>query len=164
MTYTNKKHIFTFSLILLMLMACKEATEKNINDIQSLESNFEKTTLIIIAEDKTEHELRIYLAIEPYQQRRGLMFIRDLPENTGMLFTYKRNEIHSMWMKNTYIPLDIIFARGDGSISSIIHNAKPMSLRPLNSIEPIKYVLELKGGSAKDLNLGKNSRLKWKEN
>tara|TARA_B100000925_G_scaffold278402_1_gene247193 strand:- start:204 stop:698 length:495 start_codon:yes stop_codon:yes gene_type:complete len=164
MTCVDKKNTFTFIFVLLMLTACKVAAEKDTNNIQSLESNFEKTTLTIIAEDNKEHELFVYLASEPYQQRRGLMFIRDLPENTGMLFTYQRNNIHSMWMKNTYIPLDIIFVREDGSVSSIIHNTKPMSLRPLNSIEPIKYVLELNGGSAKNLNLGENSRFKWKEN
>ena len=164
MTCVDKKNTFTFIFVLLMLTACKVAAEKDTNNIQSLESNFEKTTLTIIAEDNKEHELFVYLASEPYQQRRGLMFIRDLPEKTGMLFTYQRNNIHSMWMKNTYIPLDIIFVREDGSVSSIIHNTKPMSLRPLNSIEPIKYVLELNGGSAKNLNLGENSRFKWKEN
>ena len=96
MTCVNKKNTFTFIFALLMLTACKVAAEKDTNTIQSLESNFEKTTLTIISEDNTEYELHIYLASEPYQQRRGLMFIRDLPENTGMLFTYQRNNIHSI--------------------------------------------------------------------
>ncbi len=59
------------------------------------------------------------------------MFVRELPEMTGMLFVYDDAGMRSMWMKNTYIPLDIVFARADGTVSSVIHNTEPLSLRSL---------------------------------
>ncbi len=159
MIYKISKNIFTFVLFMLILTACKTPTEKNINNTQSLANNFEKKTLIINSGNDVKHKLQIYLAEEPYQQRRGLMFVRNMPENTGMLFIYKRSGVHSMWMKNTYIPLDLIFVREDGLVSSIIYGAEPMSLKPHSSIEPIKYVLELNAGVAKKLTLNKKSRL-----
>lgn len=66
-----------------------------------------------------------------------------------------------MWMKNTYIPLDILFIRADGGISSIIENTEPLSLRSLSSVEPVTYVLELGGGVTESLNIGSEDRIYW---
>jgi uncharacterized membrane protein (UPF0127 family) len=89
------------------------------------------------------------------------MFVRDLPERTGMLFVYDEEATHSMWMKNTYIPLDIVFARRDGTISSVIRDAEPQSLRSLSSTEPVTFVLELNAGVTRRYNIGAGSRLIW---
>ncbi len=127
--------------------------------VASLEGNFERGTLIIESNDGELHEFSVYLATEFEQQRRGLMFVRKMPANVGMLFTYEDNGLHSMWMKNTYIPLDLIFARSDGTVSSIIHDAIPLSRDSRGSIEPVSYVLELNAGTSRRLNIGDNSRL-----
>jgi hypothetical protein len=64
-----------------------------------------------------------------------------------------------MWMKNTYIPLDIVFARGDGSVSSVAENTEPLSLKSISAIEPVNYVLELNAGTAEKLGIDSGSRL-----
>jgi uncharacterized membrane protein (UPF0127 family) len=127
--------------------------------VTSLEGDFERGTLIIESDDGERHEFSVYLATEFEQQRRGLMFVRKMPANVGMLFTYEDNDMHSMWMKNTYIPLDLIFARSDGSVSSIIHDTQPLSRESQGSKEPVSYVLELNAGTSRRLNIGANSRL-----
>jgi uncharacterized membrane protein (UPF0127 family) len=66
-----------------------------------------------------------------------------------------------MWMKNTYIPLDMIFARADGSVSSVIVDTVPQTLNSNASVEPVRYVLELNAGTARLLQIGTSSRLLW---
>ena len=128
---------------------------------EALDEAFEKDVLIIVSSETSCHRLDIYLAVNFEQQRRGLMFVRKLPETTGMLFVYDREDYRSMWMKNTYIPLDILYARADGSVSSIIRNTEPRSLKSLLSIEPVMFVLELNAGMADKLMIDENSRLIW---
>lgn len=128
---------------------------------ESLDEAFGKDVLIIVSGHHSCYRLDIYLALTFNQHRRGLMHVRELPENTGMLFVYEGADVRSMWMKNTYIPLDILFARADGTVSSIIRNTEPLSLKSLASIEPVTYVLELNAGVADKLGIDGNSRLIW---
>lgn len=129
--------------------------------VSSLDTMFELDELVIVGNDGSRHSFDVYLAISHEQRRRGLMFVRDLPERNGMLFVYDNADIHSMWMKNTYIPLDIVFARADGSVSSVISDAEPLSLRSLSAVEPVSYVLELNAGAARRHKIGAGSRLLW---
>jgi len=76
-----------------------------------------------------------------------------------MLFVYEENGRHAMWMKNTYIPLDMVFARADGTVSSVIHDTQPLSLTSQGSVEAVLYVLELNAGAARRLNIGRKSRI-----
>ena len=87
------------------------------------------------------------------------MHVRHLPPNTGMLFIYEHADYLSMWMKNTYIALDMVFARLDGSISSVVRNTEPMSLRSIGATEPVSFVLELNAGITEKLFIDENSRL-----
>ncbi|HEX2138826.1 MAG TPA: DUF192 domain-containing protein, partial [Woeseiaceae bacterium] len=99
----------------------------------------------------------VYLAETSAQHRRGLMFVRDLPRLTGMLFVYPESAMRSMWMKNTYIPLDMLFIRADGVVSSIARDTEPLSLASIPSEEPIRYVLELNAGVTEELGIGPGS-------
>ena len=126
-----------------------------------LDAFFPKDVLIIAASADACYRFDVYLAINPAQRSRGLMFVRDLPQTTGMLFIYEGSEPVSMWMKNTFISLDMVFARRDGSVSSIISNTEPQSLRSLASIEPVTFVLELNAGTAEKLSIDENSWLIW---
>ena len=126
-----------------------------------LDAAFEKDVLIVHASEHACYRLDIYLALTGPQRTRGLMHVRDLPQTTGMLFVYESDGYISIWMKNTYIPLDIVFARADGSVSSIEHNTEPLSLRSIVAIEPVRFVLELNAGVAKTLSIDENSRLEW---
>ncbi len=129
------------------------------NNASGLGARYEKETLVVVSDDGKRHRFDVYIAADFEQQRRGLMFVRTLPETTGMLFVYENVAVRSMWMKNTYIPLDMIFARADGSVSSVIHDTVPQTLDSQTSVEPVKYVLELNAGTARRLGIGKRSRL-----
>ena len=112
--------------LLAAVTACSPQPAPKTSSGSSLESMFELDELVIVANDGSRHVFDVYLATSPEQQRRGLMFVRNLPESTGMLFVYDEDGMRSMWMKNTYISLDIVFARGDGTISSVIHDTQPL--------------------------------------
>lgn len=126
-----------------------------------LEARFSKDVLIIEAAEHACYVLDIYVAITNEQRSRGLMFVRELPPMTGMLFVYTGNHPVSMWMKNTFISLDMIFARADGSVSSIIRDTEPQSLESLASTENVMFVLELNAGTAARLGIDEQSRLLW---
>ena len=129
--------------------------------VASLDGDFDRGALIIESDDGVSHKLEVYLATKPEQQQRGLMFVRKMPQNVGMLFVYEDAGFHSMWMKNTYISLDMIFAKADGSVSSVIHDTQPLSLTSQGSIEEVSYVLEMNAGTARRLKIGRKSRIIW---
>jgi uncharacterized membrane protein (UPF0127 family) len=152
---------FLASAAIFCFTSCSAPAETTGANAPSLEEGFDRDTLIIESDDGLRHEFDIYLATSFEQQRRGLMFVRQMPETTGMLFVYEEADFHSMWMKNTYISLDLVFARIDGSVSSVIHGAQPLSLTSRASIEPVNYVLELNAGTARRLSIGNKSRIVW---
>lgn len=150
-------------LFCLALTACSPQPQIQAGTVPELDGIFDFATLEVI-NDAGEHlEFDVYLAQNFEQQRRGLMFIRELPETTGMLFIYERDDIRSIWMKNTYIPLDIVFARSDGTILSIDRDATPLTLNSRLSPGPARFVLELNGGTTRRLGIGPGSRLVWEE-
>ena len=125
----------------------------------SLESAFGADRLIISADEHACYLFDVYVASTREQQMRGLMHVRELSEFMGMIFIYRRADIRSMWMRNTYIPLDMLFIRGDGTISSVAANTVPLSLESVASIEPVNFVLELNAGVAAKLGIGTESRI-----
>ena len=122
---------------------------------------FEQDVLVIEASAHACHRINIYIAISDQQRSQGLMFVRKLPPMSGMLFIYDHEDYASIWMKNTYISLDILFVRRDGRISSIARNTEPLSLQSITSVEPIAYVLELNAGTTERLFIDEKSRLMW---
>lgn len=147
--------------LLAVMPGCSPQPAPKKSQAAGLDALFERDELVIISNDGTRHTFDIYLATSVEQQRRGLMFVRELPERTGMLFVYDDAQMRSMWMKNTFISLDIVFARADGSVSSVIHNTEPRSLRSLSAIEPVRLVLELNAGVARRYNIDAGSQLVW---
>jgi uncharacterized membrane protein (UPF0127 family) len=144
-----------------VLFACKEsANEPKPASTLSLEDAFETDTLVIQADNGKSYEFDVYLAKDNEQHRRGLMFVRSMPEQTGMLFVYDNSGTRSIWMKNTYISLDLVFARADGSVSSIVRDTRPLSLVPNASTEPVNYVLELNAGTVEMLGISAQSELR----
>jgi len=103
--------------------------------------------------------LDIYIADTGRQHSQGLMFIEQLDEHEGMLFRYPSDAILRMWMKNTYIPLDMLFIRGDGEIAGIARNTTPMSTKTIASPEPVRFVLELNGGTTERWQIETGNRL-----
>lgn len=128
---------------------------------EDLDDAFEKDVLVIVANTPACYRFDIYLALSRDQQRRGLMFVRTLDPWTGMLFAYPSEDFHSMWMKNTFIPLDMVFARRDGTVSSVVRNTVPQSLESISATEPVSFVLELNAGTTERLSIDVGSRLIW---
>lgn len=128
---------------------------------EELDRRFSKDVLIIEASEHACYRFDIYVALDDVQRSRGLMFVRDLPQTTGMLFIYPGDRVASMWMKNTFIPLDIVFARPDGTVTNVIRNTEPQSLKSLASTEPVAFVLELNAGVTERLVIDERSRLVW---
>ena len=95
----------------------------------------------------------IYLALSSEQKSRGLMFVREMREDQGMLFAYPPGSRMSIWMKNTVIPLDVVFLDEAGVIINIARNAKPYSLTSMRSARPGAFVVELNAGAADALGL-----------
>ena len=145
----------------LSITACKETQSNGARSDDTLAATFQRDELTIRNGDGNEIAFDVYLAVDFEQQRRGLMFVRSLPERTGMLFVYDEADFRSMWMKNTYLSLDLIFARGDGTVSSIVYGAEPLSLESRASTEPVNFVLELPAGSAHRHNIRPGSRIIW---
>lgn len=95
----------------------------------------------------------IEVADDPQERAQGLMFVEQMPTLSGMLFVYERPQNVSFWMKNTLIPLDMIFAGPDGEILRIHENAIPGDLTPIPGGEGVQMVLELNGGLSARLGL-----------
>ncbi len=108
-----------------------------------------------------EHRFTVDVAETPEQQQRGLMFVGSLAPDRGMIFTYDPPRSIAFWMKNTLIPLDMIFIRADGTIARIAANTTPQSLDPVPSGEPIVAVLEIRGGRAAELGVREGDRVEW---
>lgn len=90
-------------------------------------------------------ELNVQIADQPNERAKGLMFVKSMDENDGMLFVWDEAEPRSFWMQNTYIPLDIVYLN-EGKIVNIVHGAKPLDETSLLSGAPADMVLEVNAG------------------
>jgi uncharacterized membrane protein (UPF0127 family) len=105
------------------------------------------------------HVFDVELAVTPDERSKGLMFRRELPPGRGMLFDFEGEGPVAMWMRNTYVSLDMIFIRADGRIARIAENTKPLSEEIIPSGTPVKAVLELVAGTAKRLGIAPGDRV-----
>lgn len=122
--------------------------------------HFPRTTLTIEAPGHP-CRFKVWIANTHAREVQGLMFVRDLPSDEGMLFPMRPPQVAKFWMANTYIPLDMLFVAPDGRIEKIIANAKPFSLKTLSSDKPVKAVIEIDGGEARRLGLAVGQRVRW---
>jgi uncharacterized membrane protein (UPF0127 family) len=110
--------------------------------------SFPESRLEIRRADGSKAAFRIEVAATPEQQEHGLMFRKQLAADAGMLFLWDEDQPISMWMKNTLIPLDMLFVAPDGRIARIAANAVPLDLTPISSNGNIRAVIEIGGGEA----------------
>lgn len=111
------------------------------------------TAKLSIKASSGRHDFTVEIARTGRQQTQGLMYRRRMAANAGMLFVYRRVAPISMWMRNTYIPLDMLFIRANGTIAHIAQRTTPHSLQTISSREPVKSVLELNAGTTARLNI-----------
>lgn len=121
------------------------------------------TIPVTIAAAGKAHVFNVEVARTDEEQDRGLMFRTNLPADGGMIFPFDKPRIGSFWMKNTLIPLDMVFIRADGSIDRIAENTIPESLEPVVSGGEVSAVLELAGGTAAKLGIDETAKVTWKD-
>ena len=102
---------------------------------------------------KGPHRFTVEVAADSASQARGLMFRKSMDPDAGMIFVFSQSEFVSFWMKNTFLPLDMLFVKSDGTISSIQADAVPFSETSISSIEPVLAVIEINAGRAKALDI-----------
>jgi hypothetical protein len=112
-----------------------------------------------IASKTGVHAFTVELADNDAAREKGLMFRKELPEGRGMLFDFHADAPVSFWMENTYIPLDMIFIRGDGSILRIAENTTPLSTKIIPSGGPVRAVLEVIGGTARKMGIAPGDKV-----
>jgi uncharacterized membrane protein (UPF0127 family) len=115
-------------------------------------------SLLTIQTVKGPARFTVEMATTSQQQQTGLMFRKTLAPNAGMLFDFVTERPQSFWMKNTLIPLDMVFIKADGTIVRIAANTTPLSEDPVPSYEPVRVVLEIPGGRAAELGMQPGDR------
>ena len=119
---------------------------------------FEQSTLKIETTDAV-HNFEIEIATNDEQRARGLMFRNDMAPDAGMLFVYRRDRVLTMWMANTYLPLDMLFIGSDGRIVRVAENTIPLSRTTISSRNRARAVLELNAGTARRLGINAGDRV-----
>lgn len=127
----------------------------------ALDRAFPVSSIVISASGGACYQFDVYVAETSAQWRRGLMHVRHLEARTGMLFVYRDDAVRSMWMKNTLIPLDMLFIFENGVVESIASDTEPLSLASVASGEPVRYVLELNAGTAARLGIRAGDEMFW---
>lgn len=123
-------------------------------------SGLKVVPLTVTHRDKA-HRFKVEVAGTEEEQAKGLMFRTEMGADEGMIFPMDPPRGASFWMRNTVIPLDLIFVGPDGRISNIAANAIPYNETPLTSVGPVKAVLELNGGRAAQLGIVAGDRVAW---
>lgn len=121
--------------------------------LQAIPQSLPTETIHITTADGTHHTFTVEIADEAEERRIGMMGREHVAPDEGMLFLFFDNARRSFWMKDTYVPLDIIFIRANGRILNIAHETEPLSEASVPSAGPAVAVLELAGGRAAELGL-----------
>lgn len=116
-------------------------------------------SILTIVSGDERHEFVVEIADDDATRARGLMFRRELAPNAGMLFDYMRERPAAFWMRNTLIPLDLIFIRESGEIVQVHANAIPHDETSIRSIVDVRFILEIPGGRAEELGIEPGDRL-----
>jgi len=158
------KKLILLLMILSGLYACKEhKSQKKTQKPTEINFTKEGELQIIDTAGVRKAEFDIELATDDYEQQTGLMYRTKMADNQGMLFIFDEEKPHYFYMKNTYIPLDIIFVAADSTIVHIAKNAEPLNEEVLPSEKPAQFVLEIKAGLSDAHQIKKGDKLVWKK-
>jgi hypothetical protein len=117
---------------------------------------------LVIVSGGQRHAFQVEVMRTPDQRAKGLMHRNYMPADRGMLFDFGATEPVAMWMQNTFISLDMLFIRADGSIARIAERTEPLSTRTIPSGEPVLSVLEINGGIAEKLGIKAGDKVEHK--
>ncbi|WP_243450834.1 DUF192 domain-containing protein [Sphingosinicella sp. CPCC 101087] len=154
------------AMVALALMACRAEPIASVSAPAPAPARTAPSGLDLVALEIRSggrvHPFTVEVARTSDEQARGLMFREALGPDEGMIFPFQPPRPASFWMRNTLIPLDILFVRQDGTIARIAANAAPMSEDSITSGgEPVAAVLELRGGRAGELGIREGDRVSW---
>ena len=145
-----------------IIISCADDAKNS--SIKTPEISFQKEgDLYLLKAGDTLKKISIEFAETDYEQQTGLMYRKSLEENQGMLFLYPSEAMRSFYMKNTYIPLDIIFYNKDSTVVSFQENAKPLDETSLPSEAPAQFILELNAGKVKQWNIEAGDKITFKK-
>jgi hypothetical protein len=119
----------------------------------SLSASAFETSSLVIDTESGEHSFTIEMAVTPSERGRGLMFRKFMADDAGMLFDFGEDDEASMWMQNTYLPLDMVFIKANGTVHRIARGTTPFSTEIISSKGPVRAVLELNAGIADKIGL-----------
>lgn len=141
---------FLVSALLIFTAACSQDSEKTDSGESSPERGpslkYVESISFLSTDTDTISTIQAALADDDKERSQGLMDVRNLPADKGMLFIFEENKPRGFWMANTPLPLDIIFVNADKQIVRIHHNTQPFSEKSLASGKPAKYVIETNAG------------------
>lgn len=144
-----------FMILSLLLSGCAFAQDESQDQVDF--GPF--APLTIFHDGKVVFSGQVQFADDPVERARGLMFREKMPKTQGMIFDFGGAQTAHMWMKNTYIPLDMLFLDKSGKVVTIATNARPRSLRVISSQVPVNAVLELNAGIVKQYGLQRGDQV-----
>ena len=149
-----RKFVAAFALLLATQVLGQES-----GDAAQLDRIFPRSTMQIATPNARLHSFKIWVADNDQRRSRGLMYVKQMADDEAMLFIYPQAVRASMWMKNTFIPLDMLFVAADGKVMHVVENTEPQSLKTIESTADVIAVIELKGGTASKLHIAKGARV-----
>lgn len=161
-----KRYFFTiftctsFCLLCLSLVSCKDE-QKTVKPIVITFKKEGELTIRKASNDSIIKAIDIEIADNDYETQTGMMYRDSMEENQGMLFVFPNEQYHAFYMKNTKIPLDIVFINSNKTIVNIHKNARPYDESPLPSSAPIQYVLEVNAGLSDTWGLEAGDRVEF---
>lgn len=147
--------------VLLLALSCPSPNGGAAAKADATPSPRREEARVVIETPSGEVAFRVELAVTPNERMRGLMFRDHLDEDAGMLFIFERMQRLRFWMKNTRIPLDMLFIDEAGEIVGIVENAEPLSLESRGVSLPSRYVLEVNGGTCRRLGIRPGQRVRF---
>ncbi len=160
----RKSFVLFFSVVFLGCFSCKENPEKTVKTEPIV---FRKEGELVIKRQKVDTVITIFdieIAETDYETQTGLMYRDHMEAHQGMLFIFPDERMHSFYMKNTEIPLDLIFIKADSTIVSFQENARPLDESGLSSKVPVTYVLEVNAGLVQKWTLEVGDKIQFMKN
>lgn len=157
----RKSFVLLFSVVFLGFFSCKEDSEKSVKTEPIV---FRKEGELVLRRQKVDTVITTFdieIAETDYETQTGLMYRDHMEAHQGMLFVFADERMHSFYMKNTQIPLDLIFIKADSTIASFQENARPLDESGLSSKVPVTYVLEVNAGLVQKWSLAVGDKMQF---
>lgn len=156
-----KKSLYFLSILIGsgLVSSCEDDSQPENIETETVEFTKEGELYLVKPAGDTVQKLDIEIADNSYERQTGLMYRESMETNQGMLFIYPEEALRAFYMKNTHIPLDIIFYDSDSLAISFQENAKPMDETALPSEGPAQYILEINAGLVQEWNIEKGDKI-----